>query len=346
MDQVDKTRIAQLADGVRREDASNEATHMVCVLRALFQERPSCEWVFHGAQGAMARIHAGFDRPGVVLFAVEDRGGLTGYMWLGASASLRGGTVGRHGAADLHLPGDEALSLRHFVVLVRGGEGALRVRVLDLRTRAGFSSEEGQLLEAVEFDGFAILRAGSHWLFFVPTGGGLPWDPRAAEPWKTLPERTLRNPRTREVVPRLRLVGSERASVTNITSIPGPVSASQPLCAEGEAVAARLLIADAERTALLRIGASALERGLLLGRSDRCDGQLIFREDGISRVHALIVREGEEVHLLDVGSLNGTWEGTREIRSRRLEHGVQLRLAGATRLAWDVEEDPTGRTGT
>jgi hypothetical protein len=344
MSSAEETRFAQLAAGVSRGDAFNDTTRISAVLSVLNRRRPSCEEVFRDVQAKMARIHADFARPGLLVFAAEDTQGLAGHLWLEASASLRGGSVGRHGAADLHLPGDSALSLRHLLVLVRGGAEALRIRVLDLRTPGGFTSEEGQLLAAVEFDGFAILRAGAHWLFFVPTGGRLPWDARAAEPWDTLPERALKNPRVREVVPRLRLVGGARTSVTNIAAIPGPFSSSEPLCAEGEAVVARLRISGAEH-AVLPIGASALERGVLLGRDERCDGRGIFQDNGISRVHALIVREGAEVHLLDVGSMNGTWEGEEEIRARRLEEGVQLRLAMSTQIAWSMGEGDSGRTG-
>ena len=61
-------------------------------------------------------------------------------------------------------------------------------------------------------------------------------------------------------------------------------------------------------TGVLRrpVGRSALERGVLVGRYSRCDVGVRAQEDSrLSRVHLLIVRDGDEVFW---GDLPEIWE--------------------------------------
>jgi hypothetical protein len=61
-----------------------------------------------------------------------------------------------------------------------------------------------------------------------------------------------------------------------------------------------------------------------IGRRPDCD---VFLDDvTVSRDHALLVRRGEEVHLDDLGSLNGTYVNRRRIDSQRLQDGDEVQI--------------------
>jgi pSer/pThr/pTyr-binding forkhead associated (FHA) protein len=46
----------------------------------------------------------------------------------------------------------------------------------------------------------------------------------------------------------------------------------------------------------------------------------------VSRDHALLVRRGGEIHLDDLGSLNGTYVNRRRIESHKLADGDELQV--------------------
>ena len=63
---------------------------------------------------------------------------------------------------------------------------------------------------------------------------------------------------------------------------------------------------------------------LTIGRRPESD---IFLDDvTVSRDHALIVRRGDEHHLDDLGSLNGTYVNRRRIDSHHLEDGDEIQV--------------------
>jgi hypothetical protein len=100
-------------------------------------------------------------------------------LWLAADGALRAGIAGRHERADLHLPDDPALSLRHLAILARADAGGVRVRVFDLRTGTLFRDEADRALASVIANGPLFLRASLHRFFLIPTGAfaSLPeWD--------------------------------------------------------------------------------------------------------------------------------------------------------------------------
>jgi pSer/pThr/pTyr-binding forkhead associated (FHA) protein len=75
-----------------------------------------------------------------------------------------------------------------------------------------------------------------------------------------------------------------------------------------------------------RVGESfALERDrMTIGR--RPDSDVFLDDVTVSRDHALIVRRGEEFHLDDLGSLNGTYVNRRRIESHHLADGDELQV--------------------
>src|SRR5262249_59328862 len=85
--------------------------------------------------------------------------------------------VGRHTSAEVFLPRDPSLSLRHLAVLLSAdGQGSVRFRVLDLRTATAFEDEHDQRLQALESAGPALVRCASYAILLLPTAAtDQPW---------------------------------------------------------------------------------------------------------------------------------------------------------------------------
>jgi diguanylate cyclase (GGDEF)-like protein len=68
-----------------------------------------------------------------------------------------------------------------------------------------------------------------------------------------------------------------------------------------------------------------LEKSSTIGRGVEAD--VVVRDPALSRVHARIVREGQEYHIEDLGSRNGTFVGSDRVFGRRaLSAGTRLTL--------------------
>ncbi len=71
------------------------------------------------------------------------------------------------------------------------------------------------------------------------------------------------------------------------------------------------------------------DRPLVVGRSGQAEVNV--RDDGLSRRHFLIVREGGEYVIKDLNSRNGTWVRGHRVFTERLQHN-DLIVAGHTRF--------------
>jgi hypothetical protein len=65
---------------------------------------------------------------------------------------------------------------------------------------------------------------------------------------------------------------------------------------------------------------------VVLGRGRGCD--VVLRGNGVSRVHAALVRCGSRWWIEDLGSRNGTWVGGERVARRRVCDGDVLHLGG------------------
>ena len=63
---------------------------------------------------------------------------------------------------------------------------------------------------------------------------------------------------------------------------------------------------------------------MTIGR--RPDSDVFLDDVTVSRDHALVVRRGDEYHLDDLGSLNGTYVNRRRIESHRLADGDEIQV--------------------
>jgi pSer/pThr/pTyr-binding forkhead associated (FHA) protein len=75
-----------------------------------------------------------------------------------------------------------------------------------------------------------------------------------------------------------------------------------------------------------RVGESFPLEGNRMTIGRRPDSDVFLDDVTVSRDHALIVRRGDEFHLDDLGSLNGTYVNRRRIESHHLEDGDELQI--------------------
>jgi pSer/pThr/pTyr-binding forkhead associated (FHA) protein len=67
-----------------------------------------------------------------------------------------------------------------------------------------------------------------------------------------------------------------------------------------------------------------LDERMNIGR--RPDSAVFLDDITVSRDHALLIRRGDDWHLDDCGSLNGTYVNRERIESHRLEEGDELQI--------------------
>jgi diguanylate cyclase (GGDEF)-like protein len=83
-------------------------------------------------------------------------------------------------------------------------------------------------------------------------------------------------------------------------------------------------------------------RETVIGRSS--DADLRLADDGISRRHAVVTVDGDQVSLRDLGSVNGTfWNGSRLLRSVELRDGDKISMGGTTVLKFTFQDDLEAR---
>lgn len=321
------TRIVHLTRRIPRDEATNGGTGLLLDPASLWPDPPE---LFDAHHAVIADALSEERRPGVMAFVLSPPG-IEGRLWLQATETLRAGSIGRHGFADLYLPGRPGLSLRHCMVLVRRLEDAVRIHLVDLQSSGGIHLAGGEPLAAIDADGHLFLQAPGVVLAFFPTGVPLPWDPSAARPFATLPPVV---PTRTQSPPRPIFDGSDRFHLSTAIVREGPVEIRpEALCLPDEVPAGQLVLSSDTATQTLRIGYSALDRGVVLGRYDRCSGSRVLDDHRVSRVHALVFRRDHTLWIADVGSTNGTFLDGEEIRCAPLRPGAAVEL-GPVRARW------------
>ena len=316
---------------------------------------PGCsfEELFIAHYATIRRVCESTRRRGVALFVMQERALVAAGTLMAKAFDINTAVLGRHGVADVSVEGDEGLSLRHAVVVLHPclGDEELRVRVVDLRSSAGFVDEQGRSLESVETEGPLFLRCSEQSLLLLPTEGApLPWPDDAHDGWLCIPERVL----LRELPPppgRGRGAGAQAVwdpAAADRRSRPaqrqsfiwffgGPAFAAPSLVAPDELAKAELIVHGPDDVSRMAIGPSALARGVLIGRYERCDGHGLpaLASEAISRVHLLVTEVRGTPYAIDLASINGVWSGEQRIRSTPLVSGQALKLAdGRVWLEW------------
>lgn len=343
------TRFLWSRQELERDGASNHGTVVLAAPLGLHSGPPpdgTFEDLFCAHYSSL-RVHLeGHREPGLVLL-VASRQRVEASGWFAAKEDVVNTLiVGRHSSADIFLPLDPGLSLRHLaLILHRSGDGgSAAFRALSLRTPVPLVDEAGVPLEALEARGPLLLRCASFAFLLFPTGGVAPkWpeDPEAA--WSKIPPRVYveRTPARSAPEPAPCIVrgvapgGADSGAITLATTLPGPVFPS--LSFEGpDPARGELRVSSPFGRVAVRLGASAARRGILLGRYDRCDtaGLPVLSDPALSRVHLLVLELDGALYGIDTASLNGVWCGPERVRAVRIQPGLRLSLAGRADVEW------------
>lgn len=84
------------------------------------------------------------------------------------------------------------------------------------------------------------------------------------------------------------------------------------------------------------------EQPVMVGRCGQA--QIRIRDEGLSRRHFLIARDGQDYILKDLNSLNGTWVDGHRVLAERLHHYDHI-LAGHTRFLFVEPGAPSTNAG-
>jgi hypothetical protein len=267
---------------------------------------------------ALRAAHQAQPAEGVLIAAVDGSGIFDGHTHLRLPASgIAHLIVGRHERCDVVLSRDSDVSLRHLLVrATRGPQGQLQLRAIDLRSRCGLLSEDGKRCEAIASQGPLFLQVASYVLFLLPTGpSAKPWPHDADETWRRFA------PRNQEILPPPQPLKSRAAPS------PGAVKLATITIQSSSPQAGDL-------TSTHAVWSDQLERGILVGRDDRCShGGL--DEGNLSRVHLVLLSVDDEVWAIDTASTNGSRAlSGPPFRQLLLSGDTQIVLADALALRW------------
>ena len=274
--------------------------------------------VFRKHFAALKAAHQAQPHEGVLIAAVDGNGLFDAHAHLRLpTTGIAHLIVGRHERCDVVLSRDNDVSLRHMLIrATRGPHGQIHLRAIDLRSRVGLLSEDGKRCEAIASKGPLFLQVASYVLFLLPTGPGI-------KPWAADADATWRNfaPRNQEILPPPQPLKSRAA--------PSP----------GSARLATITIQSSspqagDLTSTHAVWSDQLDRGILVGRDDRCSHGGV-EEGNLSRVHLVLLSVDDEVWAIDTASTNGTrvYSGT-PFRQLLLTGETHLVLADALALRW------------
>ncbi|HSZ84126.1 MAG TPA: FHA domain-containing protein, partial [Polyangia bacterium] len=75
---------------------------------------------------------------------------------------------------------------------------------------------------------------------------------------------------------------------------------------------------------------------VILGRGDKTDVRIV--DDGVSREHAAVQREGGKIVLVDLGSTNGTFCNGVRVPRQELTDGDKISIGAATILKFTYQD--------
>jgi FHA domain-containing protein len=270
----------------------------------------------------------------VLAVGVDPKGKLVAQTTLESGRVL---TIGRHTQCSFRLPATD-VSLRHLVAHISDGG----TRLWDLKSGQPFKTEDGVACSAVIGEGPLFVSIGCYAVLFVPkmavAGGDWPSDARSA--WNALAPRQFVDRRDAPppgAEPRQAPAWSREASVSarsisRITRVGAPALLGTEAVLRGP-VWAELAIEDDDGVAKHKLSAEQIDRGVLLGRSSRCQVGL-DTDDTLSRVHVLVVRVGDDVWAIDTASTNGTSRNGANIEAVVLRDRDALQLASVATMHW------------
>jgi len=274
--------------------------------------------VFRKHFPALKAAHDAQPGEGVLVAAVDGNGLFDSHAHLRLpQTGIAHLIVGRHERCDFVLSRDSDVSLRHVLVrATRTAKGKIHLRAIDLRSRLGLLSEEGRRCEAVASKGPLFLQVASYTLFLIPTGP-------STRPWSDDADATFGGffPRNQEILPPPQPLKSRAAPGASALKL-ATITISSSSAETGDFTSTHAVWSD------------QLERGILVGRDDRCSTGG-FDEGNLSRVHLVLLSVDDEVWAIDTASTNGSREKDGPcFRQLLLTGDKELVLADSLSLRW------------
>jgi hypothetical protein len=254
--------------------------------------------------------------------------------------------LGRHSHCDVLLD-FPWVPLRYLMAFAHQRQETPVLRVLDLNTRLGFLTEEGQRREAIVTDGsvFVSTRSLGFWFYAkkdltrdsaqdawtqlgpvdIEEPGGDPWAAQSLSSVRPV-SATLH-----------RMEGGTGASSTRITALHPPLVLEQGAL---EIPWGTLKLRYGDDKAKWGVSAERLQRGILVGRYERCGLELAEQFQAVSRVHLLLLLVDGDVWALDTASTFGIWREQHRVLAERLEDGASVRLDEEVFVDWHRIKHP------
>jgi hypothetical protein len=324
-------------DGAPRTEYPSRATRMISSPVA---PKASFAQTFKAIFAELKPIYEAFTRDGLLCVAARDNGKIASYVHLPLLSDEGAfGVIGRHECCALTLR-DEEVSLRHALVRVTRMTGdEVRVRLIDLGSSNTFHTEDQQACKSVMAEGPMFVNLLGYQLYLLPTGNMSlgRWADDADSTWKSFPERVYFDHRIPErMVNDVRPQGRARRH-TYMTLLPAAQHLRARPGAGGESLGTILLSAENTQIAH-RVSHEDLERGVLIGRYERC--QLAGAAGSLSRVHLVLLLDGGDIWAVDTASLNGTIVEGQRISAIQLDREIELRLPSGMGMRWVPEHVP------
>ena len=267
---------------------------------------------------ALRAAHSAQPHEGVLVAAIDSSGVFDAHAHLRLpSSGIAHLVLGRHERCDVVLPRDPDVSLRHLLVrATRSPGGGIHLRAIDLRSRVGLTADDGKRCEAMAANGPLFMKIGSYTLFLLPTGPGIPpWPHDGDETWRAFSTCPA------EILPPAQPLKSRSAPAAGSVKLATiTIQSSSPQAGD--------------LTTTHAVWSDQLERGILVGRDDRCSHGGVD-EGNLSRVHLVLLSVEGEVWGIDTASTNGTrvLHG-QPFRQMRLSGEQHLVLADTLHLRW------------
>jgi pSer/pThr/pTyr-binding forkhead associated (FHA) protein len=303
--------------------------------------------VFERVFARLKVLHDAFTKDGLLMAAVLDGRTLASHVHLRIERSPMYGIIGRHDRCELQLSDDPGVSLRHALVRATRSGHDLRLRLADLGSRTGLMTEDDLPCESLTCEGPLFLRIGRYHVFFLPTGDLSPyaWSDDHQATWAAFPERVYLDRRlpsrsSRGIAQPIKQADASQAPrgnasrVSHVTLLPAarPLRARRVTTDDDQPPIAKVILRQETNEVSFPVRDQDLERGILVGRYERCELGGIDR--CLSRIHLYIVREDDEIWAMDTASTNGVAQSGEPIRQIRLSTSAALLLAGRIELEW------------
>ena len=253
--------------------------------------------------------------------------------------------MGRHSQCPLRLL-CPSISLRHIILILYPKSADFQYQLIDLNSTTGFSIDEEETSFSMWANGAVFIRIRQY-SFFILAPQQIDWNESEPKIWLQLSNRNY------EWSNRQRLSNSSfnismpieqdeyQQDMSNIEDKSNSISIQHPPIWLNESNIlnpyARLDILFKHGTKRILLSEEMLERGILIGRYERCgislDGSTEFNP--ISRVHCLFITILGTNYVIDTASTNGTVLFHERITQKKLIAKAPIILAETLIMSWE-----------